>query len=127
MAEMFQTILLVLYFVTPAETVYLAPGKKTIYEKTKIWTLQSTNQIPTENPDMCIANGLLLLKQFELVSTVSVRAYCLCPAKASNEACDNARDKNITIFGRSSVPAAIVPIGPDTKMPLLKSDPGRSQ
>ena len=117
---MFQTTLLVLYFVTPAETAHLQPGKKSDFEKSKIWTLQSTSQIPTENPDMCVANGKLLIAQFEQVSTVTVRAYCLCPEHTgSNNACDRAKQKNIASFlGKGSPPpAAIAPIGPDTPMP----------
>jgi len=120
--NVFQTTLLVLYFITPAETVHFGPGKKSDFEKTKILTLQSTSQIPTENPNMCVANGMLLLQEFEQVSTVTVRAYCLCPehGTGSNDVCDKARKKNSDLFALKRLappPAAIVPIGPDTQMP----------
>jgi hypothetical protein len=124
-SNIFQTTLLVLYFITPAETVHLKPGHKGDFEKTKIWTLQSTNQIPTENPNMCVANGKLLIQEFEQVSTITVRAYCLCPQQyppGSGDICDKAKDKNRKSFTdkglQEPIPAAIVPIGPDTPMPL---------
>jgi hypothetical protein len=118
----FQTTLVVLYFVTPAETVDLAPGKKPDFEKTKIWTLQSTSQIPTENPNMCVANGLLLIKEFEQVSTVTVRAYCLCPEHVTgpDDFCEEAR-KNLVRRGVKPPPATVIRIGPDTKMPVRKT------
>ena len=120
--SVFQTTLLVLYFVTPAATAHVAQGKKTEYEKSKIWTLQSTSQIPTESPNMCVANGLLLLKQFEQVSTVTVRAYCLCPERITSEddVCDRNKDKNRALIARTHAaptPALIIPIDPDTVMP----------
>jgi hypothetical protein len=120
--NIFQTTLLVMYFITPAETVHLKPGQKTDFEKSKIWTLQSTNQIPTENPNMCVANGKLLLQEFEQVSTIAVRAYCLCPEHpaAPGDACDKAKGKNLDFFTAKHLtppPATIIPIGPDTLMP----------
>jgi hypothetical protein len=127
-ASIFPTTLLVMYFITPAETVHLQPGKKADFEKTKIWTLQSTTQIQTENPNMCVANGKLLLKQFEQVSTITVRAYCLCPEHRTgfDSVCDDEKDKNAKIFGRKGLApprAAIIPIGPDTPMPLSSETP----
>jgi hypothetical protein len=55
--NIFQTTLLILYFTTPAETVHLKPEQKPKYETKKVWTLQSTSQIPTENPNMCVSIG----------------------------------------------------------------------
>ena len=77
---------------------------------------------------MCVTNGLLLLQEFEEVSTVTVRAYCLCPAPnpekpqpGYDEYCDNQKKVKINFFkskGLASPPAAIiVPIGPNTKWP----------
>ena len=119
--NVFQTTLLVLYFITPAETVNIS-GKKSDFENTKLWTLQATSQIPTENPSMCVANGKLLIAKFDRVSTVAVRAYCLCPERltGTGDACDKERDENKKTFGLMKLtppPAAIVPIGPDTEMP----------
>jgi hypothetical protein len=122
--NLFQTTLLVLYFVTPATTVELnSKHPKSDYEKTKLWTLQSTSQIPTENPTMCQANGFLLQQKFEQVSTVTIRLYCLCPEKSTNtdDICDKAKKETTKNFTQGNfVPpaAAVVPIGPNTQMPL---------
>jgi hypothetical protein len=130
-ATLFQTTLLVLYFTTPAETIHLANGKKTEYETTKIWTLQSTSQIPAENPDMCVANGLLLRQKFEQVSTVTIRLYCLCPENATSKECDTAKattTKTLSAKGVSSpVKAGIIEIGPNTPWPRLRSGSGPAE
>jgi hypothetical protein len=129
--NLFQTTLLVFYFITPAETVHISPGKKAGFEKTKIWTLQSTSQIPTENPTMCAANGKLLLKRFEQVSTVAVRAYCLCPehTTGADDICDKEKDANAKLFSaqgvRNPAPAGIVPIDSDTPFPSSPDSPSR--
>ena len=127
--NIFQTALLVLYFVTPAETVHLPSLKgkqaleaKVAFEKSKIWTLQSTSQIPTENPYMCVANGKLLQEKFSQVSTVTVRLYCLCPAQAIKDKdpnCEKEQQRTELRFklldkNGSPPPAAIIEIGPDT-------------
>ena len=123
--NIFQTTLLVLYFITPAETVQLKPSLKAKqdFETTKIWTLQSTSQIATENPNMCVANGKLLLQKFEQVSTVTVRLYCLCPEHvASGDVCDKVQKENAKLFESKRQtpppPAAIIEIGPNTPMPV---------
>jgi hypothetical protein len=118
---LFQTTLVVLYFVTPAETIQLAPGQKADFEKSKIWTLQSTSQIPTENPRMCVSTGLQLLREFDLVSTTTVRAYCLCPEHVTDALCDNAKKENAQRVQRKGAAApapqaaTIIRIAPDTK------------
>ncbi len=132
----FQTTLLVLYFITPAATVHLKPGQKEKekFETTKVWTLQSTSQISTENPNMCAVNGKLLLQKFEQVSTVTVRAFCLCPEHltGSGDICDKAQQESVESFSKSNKvtedkarelapPDTIVPIGPDTPMPSSRT------
>ena len=122
----FPTTLLVLYFVTPAATVDLTGIDKAKFEQTKLWTLQSTSQIMTENPDMCVANGKLLIDTFANVSTVSVRAYCLCPQNVrKKDVCDKARAamQTLAVKGIKPPPAAIIPIGPNTPMPNLSEGP----
>jgi hypothetical protein len=135
-ANIFQTTLLVLYFITPAETVNLGPApgstdKKKAFEKTKIWTLQSTSQIPTETPNMCVANAKLLYEKFQLVSTVTIRTYCLCPANPPpNNVCDEAQKAQTNAFlekGKSPPPAVIIEIGPDTPMPSSSGLPPQSE
>jgi hypothetical protein len=120
-----QTTLLVLYFVTPAATVQIKPTlqAKQDYERTKIWTLQSTSQITTENPYMCVANGKLLQEKFTQVSTATVRLYCLCPAQAVKDKdpnCEPEQKRSEKFFFKfldqraPAPPAAIIEIGPDT-------------
>jgi hypothetical protein len=127
LTTLFQTTLVVLYFVTPAETVHLDPGKKNDFEKTKIWTLQSTSQIPTETPNTCVAHGKSLLQQFDQVSTVAVRAYCLCPERVMpNDVCDKETKETRKRFLDKRLappPAAIIPIRPDTPMPGSSEPP----
>jgi hypothetical protein len=128
MANIFQTTLLVLYFVTPAETVHLpslngnkALAAKEAFEKTKIWTLQSTSQVSTESPYMCVANGKLLQEKFAQVSTATVRLYCLCPedsVKNKDPNCEKEQQRTgrLKLLDKNgaSPPAAIIEIGPDT-------------
>ena len=128
--SMLQTTLLVLYFTSPAKTVHLSGSleAKAAFEKRQIWTLQSTSTITTENPNMCVADGVLLLQKFAEVSTVTVRQYCLCPEQAIKQysVCDQARQGNAKALARmnlTSPPAAIVEIGPSTKMPNFSEAP----
>lgn len=124
-ASTLATTLLVLYFVAPAKTVHLdgTTQAKDAFEKKQLWTLQSTSQITTANPNECVANGLLLRLKFAPVSTVTVRLYCLCPSAALGEkfaVCETANDKNASFLANSKLgtpPTAIIEIGPDTKMP----------
>jgi hypothetical protein len=129
--SMLQTTLLVLYFTAPAKTVHLdgTPAAKDAFEKTQTWTLQSTSQISTENPDMCVTNGVLLLQKFAAVSTVTVRLYCLCPQQQSannNNVCDHAKQENaraLSRFNKVAPPAAIIEIGPNTPLPNFSQEP----
>jgi hypothetical protein len=127
----FQTTLLIMYFATPAETMHLKPGDKPKYETTKVWTLQSTNQIPTENPNMCVAVGTNLIHEFDLVSTVTVRAYCLCPENVTNDdACFKQREQESKAITRKGLvpvtpPATILRLGPSTTLPNTSGAPTR--
>jgi hypothetical protein len=119
-----QTTLLVLYFTAPAKTVHLNGSLKAkgAFEQTQMWALQSTSQIPTENPNACVANGVLLLQKFAAVSTVTVRLYCLCPQEAIKnfKVCDQAKQQSDHAFSRLNLPAppaAIIEIGPGTQIP----------
>jgi endonuclease YncB( thermonuclease family) len=122
--SVFTTTLLVLYFVAPAKTVHLngTTKAKDTFEQTQLWTLQSTSQITTDNPNACVADGLLLRQKFAPVSTVTVRLYCLCSEQAVKKypVCDKANQDNVALLARSKLgtpPTAVIEIGPDTKMP----------
>jgi hypothetical protein len=122
--SVFTTTLLVLYFVAPAKTVHLngTIKAKEAFEKNQLWTLQSASEITTENPNECVANGLVLRGKFAPVSTVTVRLYCFCSAEALKhfDVCENANTENVSFLARSNVaapPTAVIEIGPDTQMP----------
>jgi hypothetical protein len=94
--SVFKTTLLVLYFIAPAKTVHLDGTLKAkgAFEKTQLWTLQSTSQITAEDPNTCVADGILLLQKFAEVGTVTVRLYCLCTEDAVKKfkVCDQAKN-----------------------------------
>jgi hypothetical protein len=125
-AKLFQTTLLILYFTTAATTVKVDKTTKPKFEKTKIWTLQSTSQIPTENPNMCVSIGTQYIHEFDEVSTVTVRAYCMCPEAAANQdksdACfnqgqlDQKNPKIQSIVPKNAPPATILRLGPDSTL-----------
>jgi hypothetical protein len=128
-AKLFQTTLLVLYFTTPATITipkdYFKTHLKTDYEATKIWTLQSTSQIPVEDPDMCVAQGEEYIRQFNNIGTVTVRAYCMCPrADSGNNVC-HAQQEAIAKLqeNQEQVPTAIgtiIQLGPGkTQVPII--------
>src|ERR1700730_2218079 len=98
-SNIFQTTLLILYFTTPASTVpQMTAEQKKVYEAKKIWTLQSTSEVPTENPNMCVAIGTNFFHEFTELGNLTIRAYCLCPEKViDNDACFNKRKKDAEI------------------------------
>jgi hypothetical protein len=142
-AKLFPTTLLVLFFTTSAMNIPkgLKPKKnpnpppdfispKAQYEATKIWTLQSTSQIQVEDPDMCVALGTELIRQFDDIGSITVRAYCMCPRVSSgNSECHDRQDKftrKLESLGQP-LPAAvgtIIQLGPGTPIPTV---PNRSQ
>jgi hypothetical protein len=48
-------------------------------EVTVAWTLQSTQQIETVDPDLCNKYANKITALVDPVATMTVRAYCLCP------------------------------------------------
>src|SRR5262249_5214965 len=119
---MFQTTLLVLYFVSPAQNVK-APFVKKDLESSKVWSLQATSQIPTENPNMCAAMGIKLIHEFDDVSTVTVRAYCMCPEKViKNDICYNRieAERKLLSLAPGAKTGTIIRLGPDTVVPLIQ-------
>ena len=71
----FPTTLLLMFFVTPP-----AIGPKN--ESASFWTLQSTSQFQTQDPEMCTKIAVDMINEVKPVKTLTVRAYCLCPAGA---------------------------------------------
>jgi hypothetical protein len=122
--SVFTTTLLVLYFIAPAKTISLngTTEAKDTFEKSQLWTLQSTSQVSTENPNECVADGILLRQKFAPVSTVTVRLYCLCSEQAVKNypVCDQAKKESVPLLARSKLgppPTAVIEIGPGTQMP----------
>lgn len=128
-AKLLQTTLLVLYFTTGASTVKVDKNTKPKFESKQLWTLQTTNQIPTDNPNMCLSVGLQYIHEFDEVSTVTVRAYCICPeAEERDDACFNQRkldnkSPRVSAF-RASVPTkgTILRLGPDSTLDKPSGD-----
>lgn len=106
----FPTTLLLLFFVTP-------PGNGPKSEATNLWSLQSTSQFQTENPEMCTKLAWDMINEMKPVRTLTLRAYCLCPSGNGTNLCFNPEQA-------SSVAASADPtkkpqpttlrIGPDT-------------
>jgi hypothetical protein len=71
------TTLLLLYFVTPPAE--LKKGEtKSQFEARSVWTLQSTVRLDFNSPDACKKIGTKMIEEIEPVTTLTVRAYCIC-------------------------------------------------
>ncbi|MGJ5136319.1 hypothetical protein [Bradyrhizobium oligotrophicum] len=86
------TTLVIMYFVTTPVHVPDGESKK-IQEQNANWTLQTTSQIQTEDPDSCLSIGIKMAKEFEVVNTSTVRLYCICPKGATALVCLNREEK----------------------------------
>lgn len=133
----FPTTLLILYFVTtPA---HISPGeKKKVQEINANWTLQTTSQLQTEDPDSCVWLGKKMIKEFEPVNTSTIRLYCICPKEVVNDVCFNEQEKKLAKDRKAAIeedkrnhkesfvePKEVktdsprfLPIGPDTPDPF---------
>jgi hypothetical protein len=76
-AAILPTTLLLLYFVAPPAD-YPKGETKTEHESKSLWTLQSTARIDFKTPDACKKIGTKMIEELEFVSTLTVRAYCIC-------------------------------------------------
>jgi hypothetical protein len=105
----FPTTLLLLFFITPP-----ANGPKV--ESTSLWTLQSTSQLQTQDPEMCVQIALDMMKEVKPVKTLTVRAYCLCPAGNGSNLCFNEDEARAAISSADPKRprATVLPIGPNT-------------
>ena len=116
-AAAFPTTLLLMFFITPP-----ANGPKN--ESTSFWTLQSTSQFQTQDPDMCTKLAFDMIKEVQPVKTLTVRAYCLCPAGNGTSECFNEEQARASITStdasKRSQPT-VLRIGPQT---TLKPPPG---
>ena len=86
-AATFPTTLLLMFFTTPP-----ANGPK--IESESFWALQSTSQVQAENPEMCTKLAWDMINEMKPVKTLTVRAYCLCPAGNGTDLCFNAEEAN---------------------------------
>lgn len=77
MADILPTTLLLLYFIAPPAHVEKGDTKTTLEAKS-VWTLQSTVRLDFKSPDACKKIGLKMIDEIEPVTTVTVRAYCIC-------------------------------------------------
>lgn len=105
-----QTTLLLLYFVSPPVN-----GPKN--EAKRIWTLQSTSQIQTPTPKACVVIGNQMIEEILPVSTMTVRAYCLC-AHGDGNACVQSQDLQPFARAPNAEPRPTVQrLGPKTVVP----------
>jgi hypothetical protein len=110
MASSFPTTLLILYFIT--SPAHIPPGEKKVQEIKANWTLQTTSQLQTEDPNSCVSLGKKMIKEFEPVNTSTIRLYCICPKEAVSEVCFNqeekkkARERKAAIERNESNPSA---------------------
>jgi hypothetical protein len=116
----FPTTLLLLFFITPP-----ANGPK--IESTSFWTHQSTSQIQTQDPDMCTKIALDMINEVKPVKTLTVRAYCLCPAGNGTDLCFNEEDarKFVASDPANRSQPTVLRIGPDTKLRESGGGPAR--
>jgi hypothetical protein len=132
MADPFPTTLLILYFITGPS--HIPDDQPKVQQEAKAnWTLQSTSQTETQDPETCISIARQMLKEFETVNTSTIRAYCLCPKGASSRLCFNQEeirlaDKFEEDKGRNFTTAVapdpatpkVLRIGPATPNPFTK-------
>jgi hypothetical protein len=116
-AAAFPTTLLLMFFTTPP-----ANGPKV--EKESFWALQATSQVSTENPAMCTKLAWDMINEMKPVRTLTVRAYCLCPAGNGSDLCFNAEEadkqanKAITSNEPKEAPRpTTIRIGPESIVP----------
>jgi hypothetical protein len=116
-AVTFPTTLLLLFFVTPP-----ANGPKN--ETTSFWTLQSTSQFQTQDPDMCTKLAYDMMNEVKPVKTLTVRAYCLCPTGNGTDECFNEEKAIASLTSKDAAKRSqptVLRIGPQTP---LKPPPG---
>jgi hypothetical protein len=126
MATTFPTTLVIMYFVTTP--VHIPPGEpKDIQEQNANWTLQTTSQIQTEDPDSCLSIGIKMAKEFQVVNTSTIRLYCICPKGSTAQVCLN-REEKIAAAEREKLkgtPGFLVQPEVTTSSPrLLRIGPG---
>jgi len=116
-AAAFPTTLLLLFFITPP-----ANGPKS--ESTSFWSLQSTSQFQTQDADMCTKLAYDMINEVKPVKTLTVRAYCLCPAGNGTDECFNEEQARASIAFADATKRSrptVLRIGPQT---TLKPPPG---
>jgi len=119
-ASKFSTTLLLLFFV--------APPAHLKQESQRVWTLQSTSEIQTESPEMCVSIGKSIIDDIEPVNTLTVRAYCLCPAGNGSNLCffREEHKEQVSLAMRKAAPMPLPTVqrlGPRTRLPPLPSPP----
>jgi hypothetical protein len=102
MPTTFPTTLVIMYFATTP--VHVPPGEpKDIQEQNANWTLQTTSQIQTEDPDSCLSIGIKMTKEFLPVNTSTIRVYCICPKGSEAEVCLNKEEKQAASFRKLEI------------------------
>ncbi len=110
----FPTTLLLLFFIsTPTQDPTGQP--KLVQETKAVWTLQSTSEIQTPDPSVCADLANQMIAEFNVVNTVTLRAYCLCPV-GDGKICSNGTEDQIQEFTKNNVKlgGTVKRIGPKT-------------
>jgi hypothetical protein len=111
----FPTTLLLMFFVSPP--MHVPKGEtKAVLETKSVWTLQSTTQIQTQNPYMCGKIAKDMMDEIEPVQTLTVRAYCLCPAGNGTNLCFNEEQIRALLAKKLRPRPTVQPIGPNTEL-----------
>jgi hypothetical protein len=123
-AVKFPTTLLLLFFVTTVTQNTTGEAKR-VQETKSVWTLQSTSEIQTPDPSVCADLANQMIAEFDIVNTVTVRAYCLCPVGDGKNICMNSQGAEAQANERRPLGGTAWRIGPDTPTHFFK--PGRGK
>jgi hypothetical protein len=110
-AASFPTTLLLMFFITPPAKVPMGEHKVD-QEKKVVWTLQSTSQIQTPSPEVCLDLGNKMISEVDPVNNLTIRAYCLCPI-GDGKICLNSTDA-VTSLNAKPIGGTVQRIGPKT-------------
>jgi hypothetical protein len=93
------TTLLLLYFITPPAEIK-KHETKSHFEARSVWTLQSTVRLDFNSPDACKKIGWKMIDEVEPVTTLTVRAYCICENGNGEDKCPDDTWHNIMEKGQ---------------------------
>ena len=116
MESILPTTLLLLFFVTaPANVPKDLP--KPALEAQSVWVLQSTARIDLKSPQACKDIGTAMLEDIRPVTTMTVRAYCICE-NGNGKQCPNDTLHSIMSMSQGQDMRALNKVTDDSKATL---------